>query len=834
MKRRWAETVALATLVFAVDAHCPNSCNGRGRCTAVSKCDCYGGWTGGDCSKRSCPTGVAWADVASGYDDAHGPAECSNRGHCNTISGQCTCMAGFEGLACNRMTCPEGCGAHGSCRSMKFHAALYDKGMQPRNFYYSYANNWDAEAIYGCSCDFGYGGYSCSERQCPTGDDPLTTNQVDEVQYIRCDYSSTATLAWTLSFKGAVTAPFSGATTAAQLKALLEALPTVGTVGVTYTGLTTTFCNNNNAGTVPSSDNAVAITFLTDHGAQPALVVLDEHGALLTGLDDNSIDVKTGGASVTRSTGAGTTALLASVIGTKESAPCSNRGTCDRATGLCSCYTGFGASNMLGAAGSNPDCGAVVAAVTSCPGTIGLIECSGRGTCVASSVPLGLTYTCQCNAGWGGGACSERACPLGEAWFDYPSAPDTAHALAECSGKGKCNRATGVCDCQTLFEGSACERMACPGKTAGGAACSGHGQCLSMSSLAALAKDNGESTPYTYGADPSNAATWDGGKVFGCGCDPGWGGYDCSQAQCAVGEDITAREWESQLTDETQAVTCTYLAGTPTFKLQFRDQQTAALAYGSTAAQVEAALEALSTVGDVTVTMVVSGTTTVATAACASPVGTTVIVAFLTEHGDIPPIRVVMSGQVVTGHWAAGAGWTDTQLQVRCRSTRLQDCVTRLEMPAGFQHAKPLPCLFSSCTAVDWRRPHHHARLQRQLRVHQGRAGLQPRGGAVLGGHQGYVSAESECNVLSKREATGSPPTHAPHRTKFTAPHPSHLAGTTSTAVCSGRGYCDAATGQCSCFRGFGSSDGARGKGLVSDCGFREPFWPPALRGAGE
>ena len=45
---------------------------------------------------------------------------------------------------------------------------------------------WDAEKIYGCLCDEGYTGHNCDLRTCPTGDDLLTTLQVNEVQYVKC------------------------------------------------------------------------------------------------------------------------------------------------------------------------------------------------------------------------------------------------------------------------------------------------------------------------------------------------------------------------------------------------------------------------------------------------------------------------------------------------------------------------------------------------------------------------------------------------------------------------------------------------------------------------
>ena len=504
--------------------------------------------------------------------------------------------------------------------------------------------------------------------------------QVDEVQYIRCDLTPDSTPRFTLSFRGAVSAPFSGDISAAQLDALLESLPTIGTTSVTY-GAGTTFCNVDNLGTVPPSANWIGVTFLSDHGPLPSLLVLDEHGQLLTGAEDNAVDMGYAGATGTPalvySTGPGTTATQTAVQGTKESAPCSNRGTCDRGTGLCTCFTGFSASNGVGnVAGSEPNCGYITAlgdptSITQCPGKSGLIECSGHGTCDA------VTHTCTCDhnpdwTGWTGGDCSQRLCPLGGAWFDFPSATDTAHALAECSNKGACNRATGVCTCQAMFEGSACERMTCPGKLGNGAACNGHGQCLPMSALAQLYSVNGEAAPVTYGADPTVLATWDTSKVYGCACDVGYGGYDCSQAQCAVGEDTTAKEWNVLLTDEVQTLKCIDVGGSTagtTFKLQFRDKQTAAIPYDATAATIEAALEALDSIGDIAVTATTGGATVPGLAACTASPGTVITFSFSTEHGDVPPLRVVMSGAGAGGYWAAGQGWDDTMLQVRmiCR-----------------------------------------------------------------------------------------------------------------------------------------------------------------------
>ena len=67
-----------------------------------------------------------------------------------------------------------------------------------------------------------------------------------------------------------------------------------------------------------------------------------------------------------------------SVVGTKESAPCSNRGICDPTSGICSCFNSNGdaydTSNGYGGPGQRGDCGWVrsssTGVVSSCPSTI--------------------------------------------------------------------------------------------------------------------------------------------------------------------------------------------------------------------------------------------------------------------------------------------------------------------------------------------------------------------------------------------------------------------------------------------------------------------------------
>ena len=101
----------------------------------------------------------------------------------------------------------------------------------------------------------------------------------------------------------------------------------------------------------------------------------------------------------------------------------------------------------------------------------------------------GATSVCECFQGFGAASditlyrapdCSALTCPSGKAWADVPSTATTAHALAECSNKGICDRTSGTCKCFDGFTGDACQRVKCPND------CSGHGQCYSLRQLAQL------------------------------------------------------------------------------------------------------------------------------------------------------------------------------------------------------------------------------------------------------------------------------------------------------------------------------------------------------------
>ncbi|CAM9233744.1 unnamed protein product [Ectocarpus sp. 13 AM-2016] len=275
-------------------------------------------------------------------------------------------------------------------------------------------------------------------------------------------------------------------------------------------------------------------------------------------------------------------------------------------------------------------------------------DCHGHGVC--SGAPY---FTCSCDDGWEGN-CAQRSCPEGPAWFDEAATDGTAHAYAECSARGLCDRETGVCACSDGFTGDACQRMTCPND------CNGSGKCLSMRQLGLLALDSDYvPSPFVYGSTAGNQLTWDADAVYGCYCDwmgyqgggpsytnlSDWIGYDCSRKSCPTGDDRKAAMFNS--TDfERQNLTCTLGSGVvnASFSISFRQGTTNLMTGNSTLLDLEQALEGLSTIGDVEVTMVGHDSDSYATTMlCNSSSGHPASIVFKTELGDLPLLSVATS-----------------------------------------------------------------------------------------------------------------------------------------------------------------------------------------------
>ena len=639
MKKTAALGCTLVVLVSLLrpsrGASCPNACSGHGQCDTSNICTCFAGWMNADCSGRVCPGGRAWQDEPTATDTAHAlNTECSNRGVCDRATGLCTCDVGWEGISCQRLSCPLLCNYHGRCMSMSEMAT-------EAGFSYS---NWDADMMFGCVCDNGYTGYDCSERTCVKGDDPMSSGQVDETQVLDCKCEDTCSGSFTLTFEDHTTADIAYDANLAALDAAIElAWKTLddlgaGKVTTTFTGGESVVCT--------ASGVSTTLVFQTRHGAHiPAITVTSSLAS--TSVNAPVLAIKSKGAS-----GAfGTTP--ASVTSTKEWWECSGRGLCDPATGTCTCYTGYAGSDGRGGEGIRPDCGyAPSPTPTTCPVGTDSLVCSGQGTCTGASA-----YQCNCNLGYTGFACELRACMTGRAWTDFATAANTAHAEitwqeddadtlgrgyrgrgTECSNQGLCDRAAGACTCLAGFEGDACERMACP-LGGGSVPCAGHGQCLPMKRLAALATDSRHSAllGYSYGANAANSEAWDADAIWGCKCDLGWYGgpfagqvanwinHDCTAMTCPVGDD----PYTIDQVDETQTIACTANGGT--FTLQYKLHTTASIAFDATAAAVETALEALQSIEDVTVSF------STGTAACSDST-VTMTVTFISEFNDLPEI----------------------------------------------------------------------------------------------------------------------------------------------------------------------------------------------------
>eukprot|EP01035_Chromulina_nebulosa_P021371 gene21371-27688_t len=472
-----------------------------------------------------CPKGIAWVGLSSADDEVHTLVECSNMGICDYSTGLCQCREGFEGTACERLSCPNDCNNVGECQSLYYYAQTKDPGS---GTIYSYTDIWDYSKIYGCNCDDKYSGYDCSLRN--------------------------------------------------YIQSALENLPSLGSDSVKITMLNTLYA-------CTESGSIWTIEFIQNFGDQP---------------------------------------LIIPTTSTKENDLCSNRGVCDFTSGVCDCSTNFESSNGYNEIGTRGDCGYESVFTQYCPG---LISCSG----------------------WQGADCSERTCPLGLTWFNYPTSDNDVHL-------------------STYSDGSSCDRLSCPSITNDEGVvvdCSGHGTCYDISTLATLSTVNGVLAGFTYGATANDQNTWDYNRIYGCYCDDG---YDGSDPLVTTG--VNAKQTISCTIDSSY-----YLSPTlSTFQLTFRNQQTSALSPTITLSELTTALESLSTIRGVLIeTFYNNGSNSLCTTT-----GNTFVVTFLTEHGSLP--LMTYTAQNITS-FAVSALQNGTKQNLVCsgrglcdRSTGICDC----------------------------------------------------------------------------------------------------------------------------------------------------------------
>ncbi|CAM9905601.1 unnamed protein product, partial [Discosporangium mesarthrocarpum] len=426
--------------------------------------------------------------------------------------------------------------------------------------------------------------------------------------------------------------------------------------------------------------------------------------------------------------------------------------------------------------------------------------CSGRGF-------IHPNLTCSCFSGFQGADCSQRACPTGRAWTDFPSAKDVAHADgAECSNMGTCDRSTGTCFCREGFEGPACSRLSCANS------CSGHGRCLSMSEAASgwdgrtLVRPN---VKYT--------SIWDADIIHGCVCDIGWMGYDCSQRECPRGDDPLTPGQQN----EVMRVVCQADSGS--FTLTFRGVTSDNIPFNASYGYVESLLETMTSIGDVSVSILDGNK-----AVCASDTEVSTEVEFLQTFGDLPAAYI----RSVDLELAGG----DPTLAMETASTI--SCPACPSCSGGIYliyDDEATSSLSPNATAFD---------IESELRALSTLGGS----GSVYGNLTGINvstgawptlcdASSSLTTTIRLRSSYGNLPNFTLVNSvvdnmgqvvgmNFTGPK-----GTKESTFCSNHGVCNVGTGVCTCDRNttffpdewywWESSDGYGGPGSRPDCGYQ-------------
>lgn len=189
-----------------------NKCSGAGVLLSTGKCQYLSGYTGDDCSKRTCPA----MTKSDGSSDECGAS--SGRGSCDRSTGMCVCGSSYTGLSCSELVCPapdsviaasknnSECSGHGACDRESGSCTCVDgysgkacecvPGCSTEDTSTCGGDQGTCDCVTGaCVCAAGFLGVQCTtsgspsltELQLPTLDDAgattFTTGSVADKEY---------------------------------------------------------------------------------------------------------------------------------------------------------------------------------------------------------------------------------------------------------------------------------------------------------------------------------------------------------------------------------------------------------------------------------------------------------------------------------------------------------------------------------------------------------------------------------------------------------------------------------------------------------------------------
>ena len=262
------------------------------------------------------------------------------------------------------------------------------------------------------------------------------------------------------------------------------------------------------------------------------------------------------------------------------------------------------------------------------------LVCAGHGKCVGQN--------CECTERYFGADCSRRACPTGLSWH--------SEFETECSSRGLCNYADGTCSCFPNFAGYACEKLLCPSTTESALSqsisddtdsvsyawrsqmntCNGRGVCMSSRDYEHVVHG------IVYSEEEAPRLS---DRIYGCMCDEGYEGYDCSIRTCPHGDDPQTKSQS----DEVQLLRCRTF-GFPreeenTFRLGFKSTWSVPVAWND---MVEILERKMNEMGGPLGRVRVSAENLACDRVCCEGDETVQVLSieFLENFGDLPPLRL--------------------------------------------------------------------------------------------------------------------------------------------------------------------------------------------------